>query len=79
MKVTVNGKEKTLKDGATIAVLGNGFNHVFPPTNEALMGQIAEKGLLLTEFAPETQPFPGMRSPEFSCIWQSDDIREIVS
>ncbi len=48
-----------VKDGATIAVLGNGFNHVFPPANEALMGLIAEKGLLLTEFAPETQPFPG--------------------
>ncbi len=48
-----------VKDGATIAVLGNGFDHVFPRGNKRLMEQIAERGLLLTEFSPGTLPMPG--------------------
>ncbi|MBY0545299.1 MAG: DNA-processing protein DprA [Gammaproteobacteria bacterium] len=43
-------------DGHTIAVLGNGFNHVYPPSHRGLYAQIAERGLLLSEFSPELGP-----------------------
>jgi DNA processing protein len=36
----------------TIAVLGNGFNHYFPTSNRDLQNQIAEHGLLLSEYLP---------------------------
>lgn len=41
---------------ATIAVLGTGIDVVYPKRNAALAAQIAERGLLLSEFAPGTAP-----------------------
>ena len=45
-------------NGKTIAVLGCGVDICYPPENIALMEQIAEKGLLLSEFPPESPPLP---------------------
>jgi DNA processing protein len=42
--------------GKTIAVLGGGFNHIYPRQNIALFRKIAEQGLLLTEYPPDTAP-----------------------
>lgn len=43
-------------DRGTIAVLGNGVDVHFPPGNRKLQEQIAEQGLLLSEFARGTPP-----------------------
>ena len=41
--------------GKTIAVLGSGFNHVFPPENIELYKEIIEKGgAIVSEYPPET-------------------------
>ena len=42
--------------GHTIAVLGCGIDRAYPPENKELMEKIAEKGTVLTEFAPGTDP-----------------------
>ncbi len=38
--------------GKTIAIIGSGFNHIYPATNVSLAREIAEKGLLLSEYPP---------------------------
>lgn len=44
---------KTLEvGGETIAVVGSGFNHIYPSTNTALSQEIAKFGLLLSEYPP---------------------------
>ena len=40
----------------TIAVLGCGLDHAYPPQNRDLMVEIARKGTIFTEFAPGTEP-----------------------
>lgn len=47
--------QTTLQEkGKTIAVLGNGFQHIFPPENIELYHQIMENdGLVITEYPPE--------------------------
>ena len=42
--------------GSTIAVLGTGIDRVYPAANTSLRNAIAEKGLLVSEFAPGTKP-----------------------
>ena len=43
--------------GKTIAVLGGGFNHIYPPENEWLFHKILEKGgCIISEHSPETEP-----------------------
>ena len=48
--------------GGTIAILGTGIDRVYPATHHALTHQIAQKGLLLSEYplgtAPSTHNFP---------------------
>lgn len=42
----------------TIAVLGNGLDHVYPKKHKKIAQQISEKGLLLSEYQPDIQPKP---------------------
>jgi DNA processing protein len=43
-------------DGGTIAVVAGGIDVVYPPENEALQHTIAERGLLVAEQPPGTEP-----------------------
>ena len=45
--------------GSTIAVVGTGLDRVYPARNKALAHEIAEKGLLLSEFPLGTISAPG--------------------
>ena len=43
--------------GKTIAVLGSGFNHIFPKENEELFHEIIEEGgCIISEYEPDTEP-----------------------
>jgi len=42
--------------GKTIAVVGSGFQNIYPAQNTALAEEIAEKGLLLSEYPPSFKP-----------------------
>lgn len=46
-------------NGKTIAVLGNGVDVIYPQENRKLYKEIADKGLILSEYPPKTQPHPG--------------------
>ncbi len=45
--------------GYTVAVLGCGIDRVYPPENDYIMREIAEHGLVITEFRPFTPPLGG--------------------
>lgn len=43
--------------GKTIAVMGSGFNYIYPKENENLFKEIIEKGgLIISEYPPNTKP-----------------------
>lgn len=42
--------------GNTIAVLGGGFHHIYPKQNTPLFKRISEKGLVISEYPPDTPP-----------------------
>ena len=42
----------------TVAVMGTGFNELYPPANEQLAGEIMQHGALLTEFSPFVPSYP---------------------
>ncbi len=42
--------------GATIAVLAGGFNHIYPSANFGLYKQICQSGLVVTEYPPNAEP-----------------------
>ena len=44
---------------STIAILGNGLDIIYPARHKKIAQQIAESGLLLSEFIPGTKPSPG--------------------
>lgn len=44
--------------GRTVAVLGSGFAHTYPPENAELFAQIAASGAIVSEFPIETAPLP---------------------
>lgn len=47
----------TLKEGRTIAVLGTAINEIYPPNNHKLAKEIIEnKGLIISEYSPHTEP-----------------------
>jgi len=46
----------SVEAGITTAVLGNGFDYLYPPQNNILSKKIADNGLMITEFNPEVPP-----------------------
>ena len=48
-----------LKTGRTVAVLGSGINYIFPRENRKLYEQIAERGVVMSEFPPQMTPTQG--------------------
>jgi DNA processing protein len=42
--------------GRTVAVIGTGINQIYPPENRDLQEEIASRGLLLSQFWPNTPP-----------------------
>ena len=44
--------------GITIAVCGTGLDRVYPRRNASLAARIRERGALVSEFPPRTDPFP---------------------
>ena len=45
--------------GRTIAVMGSGFNHIYPAENADLAKAISSSGAVISEFPMETKPLPG--------------------
>ena len=49
--------ETTLENGGkTIAVLGGGFNHIYPAMNQNLAKNIENNGLIISEYRPSVRP-----------------------
>ena len=44
--------------GRTVAVLGSGFNKIYPSENQDLFKRISEEGAVISEFALNTEPEP---------------------
>ncbi|MCB9746852.1 MAG: DNA-protecting protein DprA [Candidatus Omnitrophica bacterium] len=44
--------------GNTIAVLGNGLNHIYPAENKNLFDDIVQHGAVISEFSMDTRPKP---------------------
>ncbi len=53
---TISHKTALENKGKTIAVLGSGFNHIFPAVNQNLSEEISEKGILISEYPIDTPP-----------------------
>ena len=51
------GALSTGQTGRTVAVLGCGVDVVYPKENDRLLAEIAESGVVLSEYPPGTQPF----------------------
>lgn len=48
-----------LHSGGTVAVWGTGINRIYPPSNRQLAYDIAEKGVIVSEFPLDTRPLAG--------------------
>lgn len=46
-------------EGGTVAVWGTGIDRIYPPANKNLAYEIAEKGLIVSEFPIGTRPYAG--------------------
>ena len=46
------------RDGVTVAVLGCGIDRDYPAAHASLAGQIADRGLVVSEYAPGVEPAP---------------------
>lgn len=44
--------------GRTIAVLGSGHNHIYPPENDKLYHEIVKTGAVVTEYENDVEPMP---------------------
>lgn len=62
---TANGIDESVlvssinNNGKIISVVAGGFDHVYPSTNQDLVNRVAENGLIISEYPPETisKPF----------------------
>jgi DNA processing protein len=45
--------------GSSVAIIGTGLDRIYPARNKALAHQLAEAGLVVSEFALGTPPLPG--------------------
>ncbi len=45
--------------GSSVAVIGTGIDRIYPARNKALAHQLAEGGLIVSEFPLRTEPLPG--------------------
>jgi len=45
-------------NGRTIAVMGSGHDHIYPPENKDLYKKIAESGAVISEFENDVSPLP---------------------
>ncbi|MCA1926192.1 MAG: DNA-processing protein DprA [Thiobacillus sp.] len=45
--------------GSSVAIVGTGLDRVYPAANKALAHQLAERGLIVSEFPLGTAPLPG--------------------
>lgn len=54
----VHLKASSLKQGSTIAVLANGFHHVYPYENMSLQAELSMQHLLLSEYLPHVKARP---------------------
>ena len=45
--------------GSSVAIVGTGLDRIYPAKNKALAHQLAENGLIVSEFALGTPPLPG--------------------
>jgi DNA processing protein len=48
-----------LSQGTTVAVLGSGIDVIYPREHRELAAAVAERGVLVSEYAPGTPPHPG--------------------
>jgi DNA processing protein len=55
---TIAHKEALLGTYSTIAILGSGFNRIYPASNKELFHTITKKGLVLTEFPTHVDSKP---------------------
>jgi DNA processing protein len=55
--------EGALKGGATGAILGSGFDHIYPPEHRSLVGRIRRSGYVLSEYPPGARAL-GFHFPE---------------
>ena len=46
-------------NGRTIAVIGSGLNKIYPPENKNLFEEIAERGIIFSEYKLDTKPDAG--------------------
>ena len=54
---TIAHKASIKEEGKTIAVVGSGFNNIYPKENEELFKEIVERGgLIISEYPPYTNP-----------------------
>lgn len=53
---TICHKSALQGPGSTVAVLGSGIDVIYPPENHRLYREIAEKGVLISEFPMRTSP-----------------------
>ncbi len=44
--------------GRTIAVMGSGFNYIYPYRNKKILERIANNGAVISEFSCDTKPWP---------------------
>ena len=42
--------------GRTVAVMGSGHNHIYPPENKSLYDEIVRRGAVISEFSNDTKP-----------------------